>query len=483
MKRIALLTTVAVALASGAAHAEVKRYAVVVAHTEDIKKDVPALQFADDDGARYYELFSSIADRVELYTVLDADSQRLFPDAARRARVPRRAEVLAGLTRTFEAIERDVAAGDAVELYFVLIGHGDIGAGGEGYVSLLDAPFTRTDLFQEVLARSPATTNHVIVDACNSYFMVHRRGGDDGEADDTGPSRAAAVGSFMAREELARYPNTGLLLSTSSERESHEWSEYGAGVFSHQLRSALAGAADVNGDGRIEYSEIEAFVAAANLQVTDPKARVEIHARAPAIDASRPVVDLAQAGFRHWLRLPAGDALRVYLEDARGVRYLDVHSSGERDTVLGLVPSAHYFVRSSDDQRESRIELARAGRIDFDRAAMRRPTVAARGAVVESFRRYLYAEPYGPGFYRGFAASRGDRVTPGVERGWLPAAARPEVIDAAFARTRLAELEQLAAGDRSVQTSLRRSASDILRALDERRFGDAVELLDSAATP
>jgi hypothetical protein len=479
MKRIILaVACAAVASTAGAAHADVKRYAVVVAHGEDVKRDVPPLQYADDDGARYYELFSQVADRVELYTVLDADSQRLFPEAARRARVPRRAELLAGLGRTFEAIERDVAAGDSVELYFVLIGHGDIGAGGEGYVSLLDAPFTRTDLFQEVLARSPATTNHVIVDACNSYFMVHRRGGDEG---DSGPSRADAVRSFMAREELARYPNTGFLLSTSSERESHEWSEYGAGVFSHQVRSALSGAADVNGDGRIEYSEIEAFVAAANLQVSDPKARVDIHAQAPAIDTSRPLVDLDATRFQHWVRLPAGQPLRVYLEDARGVRYLDVHTSGERDTVLGLVPSSHYYVRSSDEQREARLALARPGRVDFDPGAMSRPTIAARGAVAEAFRRHLYAEPYGPGFYRGFAASRGDRVAPGVDRSWLPAAARPEVIDAAFARARLDEVENLAARDPLLRAALRGVASDILRALDERRFADAVELLARAA--
>ena len=421
-----LLALVAVSvqvLDARVAAADVRRYAVIVAHTEDIARDIAPLEYADDDGARYHELFSHMADQVALYTVLDQDSQRLYPHVAAQARTPRRADVLAGVERVFAQAERDVAQGHEVVFYFVLVGHGDIGAGGEGYVSLLDAPFTRTDLFQHVLARSPATINHVVIDACNSYFMVHRRGGE--EVDDGGPSRREAVQSFLAREDLGRYPNTGVLLSTSAEKESHEWSAYGAGVFSHQLRSALAGAADINGDGRIEYSEVEAFVAAANLRIDNPRARVEIFARPPTIDLARPIMDLTTSRFRHWLEVPAGEPLRMYLEDARGVRYLDAHLSGERPVVLGLADSPYYFARTSDGAREARIALEGPGLRTLDPAALRPSTVAARGAVTEAFRLALYAEPYGPGFYRGFVAARSISAVAPVRDPWLPRPVEP----------------------------------------------------------
>jgi hypothetical protein len=466
---------VALALLSiSVAEAEVRRYAVVVAHGEDLSGKSAPLQYADDDGARYYELFSHVADEVTLYAVLDAASQRLYPQAAAVARVPRHGDVLAGLDRVFARARADIERGDEVVFYFVLVGHGEIGAGGEGYVSLLDAPFTRSDLYHQVLARSPATTNHVIVDACNSYFMVHRRGAN---ADDGGPSRADAVSAFLGAEELRRYPNTGVLLSTSSQRDSHEWSAYGAGVFSHQLRSALLGAADVNGDGRIEYSEIEAFVAAANLRVDDPRARIEIFARPPAVDLSRPVVDLTQSRFQHFLRVPAGAAMRVYLQDARGVRYLDAHTSGERPLLVALAPSDFYYLRAHDGTRELRVALDRPGRVDVALGRMAPAAIASRGAVAESFRLNLYAEPYGPSFYRGYVANRsGHQVKGGAA--WLPPAA---IIDAARVDAELRALEALAARDPALRQRLRAAAPAVLRALADEDFEKAAGLLGQAA--
>jgi hypothetical protein len=319
----------------------------------------------------------------------------------------------------------------------------------------------------------------VVVDACNSYYLVHRRGG----ADDRGPSRHDAIRRYLTAEDLARYPNTGVLLSTSSERESHEWSGFSAGVFSHQLRSALAGAADVNGDGRIEYSEVEAFIAAANLRVADPRARLEVFARPPALDRTRALVDLTRSKLRHFVRFPAGSPLAAYLEDARGVRTLDLHHSGEQPLVVGLVPSPRYFVRSRDGQRELRLDLTRAGRVDIDPAAMKASAVVARGAVAEALRDHLYAEPYGPGFYRGFAASTGAPPVAATPSPWLPAAARPAVVTAAYLRERLVRESQRSVADPALRSRLRRIGPELLRALSEGRLAEADRLLDRAAIP
>jgi hypothetical protein len=461
---------------STAADAATRRYAVIVAHNRSLDADVAPLEFADDDGARYWEFFSRAADEVKLFTVLDTASQRLFPEAARAAEVPSRDRVLAGLGQIFARASADVARGDEVVFHFILVGHGEIGAGGEGYVSLVDAPFRRTDLFREVLARSPATTNHVIVDACNAYHLVHRRGGAE---DDAAPGHGSSVRAFLAAESVARYPNTGFLLSTSSARESHEWSAYRAGVFSHQLRSALAGAADINGDGRIEYSELEAFVAAANNRVTDPRARVELHTAPPALDASRPVMDLSAARFEHWLGFKKGARGRIYVEDDRGVRYLDAHLSGDRALALALVPRRHYYVRTHDDASEARVSLLSRGRVDVDLRAMVPAALARRGAVSEAFRQHLFAEPYGRAFYDGYMASKdGVVVTPARQRFWPDEASlgRSEI------ESRIRRLNQAASGDAELARRLRRVASRVANALHGGDYLGAASLLDQAET-
>ena len=43
-------------------------------------------------------------------------------------------------------------------------------------------------------------------------------------------------------------------------------------MFTHELLSGMLGAADVNGDLVVEYTEVQAFVAAANRDIKDPRA-------------------------------------------------------------------------------------------------------------------------------------------------------------------------------------------------------------------
>lgn len=470
--RLLLVALVVVGwLAPVRAEAETRRYALIVAHSGNPGGELTPLEYADDDGARYYELFSQLVDDVRLYTVLDASTQQLHPSVAKIAQVPRRANVLRGLADVFDRIKRDTEAGHDTVFYFVLVGHGTISDGGEGTVALLDGAFSRTDMFQELLAKSPATTNHLIVDACNAYYLVHRRG--DGTKK---PSRKDAVAAFLAREDLDRYPNTGFVLSTSSEKDTHEWSAYRAGVFSHELRSAMTGGADINGDGQIAYSEIAAFLAAANQHVTT-QARVEVSARAPSADLARPLVDLRAARFTHWLQIPSGDATRVYLEDHRGVRYADVHAGGKHPVVFGLVPSTHYFVRSADGSQELKLDLDRKTRIDLDRSRMKPTALASRGAVEQSFRLHLYAEPFDADYYRGYIAAQG---TPSVALDaprWRPGPPDGELVDAELRR-----LNNTARADAALRRRLNDRSIDVARALEAGEHDKAVEILRSVET-
>lgn len=468
--RVSTLIILAALLVPAVADAEVRRYAMIVAYAGNAGTNLAPLEYADDDGARYHELLSQLAGDVRLYSVLDTSTQQIHPAVAKIARVPRRADILRGLGDMFATIKRDTDAGHETTFYFVLVGHGTIGDGGEGTVALLDGSFSRTDMFQQVLAQSPATTNHVIVDACNAYYLVHRRG------DGTAPARKDAVQAFVAREDLDRYPNTGILLSTSSEKDTHEWSAYRAGVFSHELRSAMAGGADVNGDGQIAYSEISAFLAAANQHVTS-QARVEVFARAPAADVARPLVDLTAARFAHWLRIPAGNPTRVYLEDQRGVRYVDAHAGGKHAVVFGLVPSTHYFVRDSGGTREARIELDQRARIDLDRAQMKPSAISSRGAVEQSFRLHLYEEPFDADYYRGYVAAQG---TPSVALDaprWRPGPADRELIDEELHR-----LNRTARSDAALRRRMSAKNVEIVRLLEAGDHEQAASLLRALET-
>ncbi len=95
---------------------------------------------------------------------------------------------------------------------------------------------------------------------------------------------------FVDRLDTSRIKNTGFLLSTSSDRDSHEWERFQAGVFSHEILSALRGGADVDGNRRITYAELGAFLTTANELIKNPRYRPDFIVR-PSGDLSQDIID------------------------------------------------------------------------------------------------------------------------------------------------------------------------------------------------
>jgi hypothetical protein len=289
-------------------------FALIVGVNASPAADLAPLQYADDDAARYLDLFRALGARAYMLSRLDENTRRLHPQAAAEAVLPRRAE----WQHALEALRADIAkarqGGVPATLYVVYAGHGDVDGGG-WYLTLEDARLPGADLLSEV-ARVGADQSHLIVDACHAYMLAMPRG--------AGASRRPLTG-FVAREAVTRAGRIGLLLSSSVSGETHEWQGFEAGVFSHEVRSGLYGAADANGDGQVTYSEIGAFVARANADVTNDRFRPLVFARAPS--DSDLLVDL-RGRADHELRLegPQADA-HYLLEDAQGVRLLDFHGS------------------------------------------------------------------------------------------------------------------------------------------------------------
>lgn len=394
---------------------EVEVHALIVAHNRSTDGSLAPLRYADDDGARWFEVLSLSARKVRLLSVLDAETQARHPEAAEVALAPTAAELERALEATFADIAVSRREGRRTAFFFVYVGHGSVDAEGMGSMHLVDRTLTRSDLFTRVIGPSPATVNHLVVDACHAYLMVAKRGGEDLEA-----RIDRALSGFLAREDLASYPNTGVLLSTSSSKEVHEWSRYEAGIFSHEVRSALAGAADVNRDGRVTYREVEAFVAAANAEVKVPSARLEVFARPPAIHLEEPLFDRGRADLGRTLVVPGSLSGRWWVEDGRGVRYADFHTAPGEGIELTLVPRPIYFLRNGSEE----IRLPSAPRADASRLTRRPRALTRRGGEARALERGLFAVPFGQAWFQGYV-TRPQAVRPEPTPVWARAE-RPE---------------------------------------------------------
>lgn len=299
---------------------------LIVASNRGPALDRPSLQYADDDGAKYREVFASVAgeDNTVLLTDFDADSARLFPHLAATAESPSKARVVAAGERLARRAREAQSAGRRVGFYFVFAGHGDVD-GGRGFLELVDSAFTADDV-DSLLRTVAADEAHVILDSCNSFFVINPRkpGGRR-----FGTPRDAA-------EKLAKQlPNVGVFLSTSAESEVFEWSELQSGVFSHAVRSGLMGAADATGDGRVSYEELAAFVETAAAEIKNPAYRPKIFSRGPNGDDERTLFDLSRTRALA-VRIDDDVALRLAARDGDGLRWLDAHKEAGQSLELHL---------------------------------------------------------------------------------------------------------------------------------------------------
>lgn len=424
MSRRSILIAASLGLVSAstaiAAMAPTRRFAVIVAENQPRSPNLPPLRFADDDALRYASWFEALGAEVRVLVVADADTQRRHPRAVSAARPPTLEALRDAMRATNAGIDAAHAEGADVDLYFVFSGHGEVGDDGEGRIHLRDATLGRRAFFAEVVAKSRADFNHLIIDACHASALVLRRGAAPANgyrADDYGN----LIGNYLDRADLAAHPNTGALLATSRDQETHEWGVFGAGIFSHELRSGMTGPADTNGDGAIEYSEIAAFIASANVAMRARAGASSVVVRPPALDLHRPLVDLV-TGPARFLTLPRAFEGRGWLEDATGERYADFHASAESATLFALLIDGGYYLHRGDD--EAQIAANTAGTIDGDGLVWNRRTLDRRGAIDDDFRQSLFGVPFGPSFYQGYVAQSGSLPAVPVRAGFeLPGVA------------------------------------------------------------
>src|SRR4051812_9192795 len=111
-----LALALAVTTTAGAAPNKPAVVALIIANNVSHKAGRSTLQYADDDGAKYYDVFSTVAspDDVVLLTSLDRDTERIFPHLADRALAPSHANfedaarVIAAKVDGYRAAHREV---------------------------------------------------------------------------------------------------------------------------------------------------------------------------------------------------------------------------------------------------------------------------------------------------------------------------------------------------------------------------------------
>ncbi len=394
------------------------RHVLIVANNEDPSAKLAPLRFADDDGARYFELFSSLGAKTELLTTMDPDTQQLFPSMVGKTRPPTKKRLFSALSLIFEQIKQDQSDGMSVEFFFIFTGHG-VMSDGKGGLLLSDGVLGRDELLKRVVEASPADFNHVIIDACNAYFAVMERGWQD---DAGSQKQLESFRGFLQNHDTSVYPTTGFILSTAGTAQVHEWEKYRGGVFSYELRSGLLGPADVNTDGRVTYQELNAFLVAANAGVTNPKARLNVYVKAPPQNLDRPLVDLTEGSIKHFVTFSSGTGGHFIVEDSRGMSYAEWNQAPDHESRLALLfdpvsAEPEYFIRRGSKELLVRLEPLRAnsttqahGLIAFDESRLEPLHARSRSSVVESFRRDLFSVPYGRAFYHGFVAGRYPRL-------------------------------------------------------------------------
>ena len=174
-------------------------------------------------------------------------------------------------------------------------------------------------------------------------------------------------------------------------------------MFTHEVLSGLLGPADINGDLRIEYSELQAFVGAANSRISDPRARPDVRAIPPAQDHRAPLLALdGLAG--PFLRGDLGRLGHFFIELSGGRRYLDAHLGAGRAATVLLPGGTAAFLRTAS--AEAALPVVDGGVLELSELDFRTVRLAARGSLDDALSVDLFAAPFDAAYYRGFVDSR-----------------------------------------------------------------------------
>lgn len=381
-------------------------YAIVIGNNQRPSghPELKELRYADDDAARFYELFRRAGPDVVLLATVDSDTARRFSGLASRSEPPTSASVERAIASFREKMQRDIRRGDTPVLFLTFSGHGAEDASGRYALTLLDGGITRDYLLGTLLSAIPkGVTVHFIFDACRAAGVLEARGAFGKEREGIVASLDESERELLPRVDLADFPNVGALVASSGSEDTYEWSRIQSGVFTHVVVSGLLGAADINGDRRIEYSEIEAFVASATRGIRDPRAP-RLRVATPMGGSQRVLVDLDRLQDTVLLQGDPKGLGRLSVQLENGLYWLEANVNTSRVT-LALPARGQAVLRAK--MGETLLDTTRTRHLALEALAFQPPSLGARGGVPHPWEKGLFSFPYDRGYYQGFADSQG----------------------------------------------------------------------------
>lgn len=358
---------------------------------------LPTLRYADDDALRMFRFMRRFTKTSILATVPDATTQQ--QTRAPKAVLPKQQVLETVFSTLAETIREDKKRGRKVVLYMTYSGHGERVDNGARLV-LLDGYIDRAWLEKHVLD-IPADAIHLIIDACHAEGIVGERGIVEAEVDaSTRILSEVELETMVKGNLLDLYPNVGALVAASVDQDSYEWSFFNSGVFTHELLSAFAGAADVNEDGDIAYSEVATFISSANRAVNYQKAKPKIVSYPPKMNRNIPIMSFQWINNPTILEGDAGTLNRFHIETDQGQRILDAHAEAGMHLKLLVPPDQRLSIYR--DKEFAMFQAKRGETVHLSSLKFVNAHLAARGGLDDAFRKGLFFTKFGPAYYSGW---------------------------------------------------------------------------------
>ncbi len=306
------------ALAGRGARADgpAERYAVVIGNNLGAPDEAP-LRYAEEDAAKIARILRELG---------GFSAERLTLLVGQTAPEIRRA-----LIRTNDVIRtRSAGRGPALLLVF-FSGHAD-GGGLHLRGTSLDH-----DELRQLVRGSAAAVRLLVVDACRSGALTRVKGGRD----------VPAFELSLAEPEIVTGEGAVFLTSSAANEDAQESDEIRGSFFTHALASALLGAGDLDGDGRVVLEEAYRYAYESTLRASSrtlagpqhPTFQYDLRGQGQIV-----LTSLAPpGGARAFLALPAGKSYLVMRGDRAGAVVGEV-GAADRRRRLSVAPG-RYFVR------------------------------------------------------------------------------------------------------------------------------------------
>jgi hypothetical protein len=369
----------------------------------EAQPELSPLRYADDDAVRFHRLFAQAGAASTLLAELDAETARRHPELLGTTRAPTETTVARAFATLQAQVRASLARGEEPTVFIAYSGHGSL-VGDEPGLSLRGGLLRRSRLHEALAALAPARV-HVIVDACHAGSVVGARGGLSQALE---PERVQLSEGDLERlwstRSLARLSHVGAVLAAASAELTYEWSRIEAGLLSHEILSALSGVADVNEDGAVQYSELSAFLSAANQGIRDARAKPKVLVLPPGGNYSAVVFDVRSQRDARFVSAESARLGRFFVELDTGERLLDARLDAGAQVTLALPRQHDAFLVVG--HREARIRKDGPRTLSLDELRLKPRQETARGAIDDALQKGWFASNYGRTYYEGFVDSQ-----------------------------------------------------------------------------